>query len=204
MTTSADFWDKVSEKYSKKSVPSESIYQEKLQRTQKLFTEDAKVLEIGCGTGTTALIHSPFVKSIVAYDYSPQMIRIAQERKKKKKVNNVDFLVKAVEDINYEKETYDVVMAHSILHLTENNDKIISDIFHSLKKGGYFVSSSGCLKEMNVLIRLILPLMKALGKAPSVNVFTAAELIETHKRDGFQNFDAWHYKKGELFLIAEK
>lgn len=204
MTTSAKFWDKVSLKYSKKAVPSEDIYQEKLKRTQKLFSKDSVVMEFGCGTGTTSLIHSPFVKEIVAYDYSPGMIEIANQKKADQQVSNVNFEVKAVEDIPFQAETYDVIMAHSILHLTENNEQILKNAYNALKTGGFFVSSSGCIKEMNILIRGVIPVATALGKAPNITKFTADELIDLHKRTGFKVYDAWKYKKGELFLIAQK
>jgi ubiquinone/menaquinone biosynthesis C-methylase UbiE len=204
MTTSTEFWDKASLKYSKKEVPSEDIYQEKLKRTQKLFNSDSKVMELGCGTGTTSLIHSPFVKNIVAYDYSPEMIRIASEKRIDQRIENVDFQVKSVEDIHFDAEEYDVIMAHSILHLTQNNDQILKDVYNALKPGGFFVSSSGCIKEMNILIKLILPLMESFGKAPYIEKFTANEMIELHKTTGFKIYDMWKYKKGELFLIAQK
>ncbi len=32
---------------------------------------------MGCGTGTTALIHAPFVKHITGIDISPNMLEIA-------------------------------------------------------------------------------------------------------------------------------
>ncbi|MDA8793740.1 class I SAM-dependent methyltransferase [Bacteriovoracaceae bacterium] len=204
MITTASFWDKVSLKYSKKAVPNENIYQEKLKRTQELFPKDAQVLEFGCGTGTTSLIHAPFVKQIQAYDYSPGMIQIANEKKVQQSINNVSFDIKAVDDISFKKNNYDVIMAHSILHLTENNLEILKKVHSSLKSGGYFVSSSGCLKDMNFLIRAVLPFLKAIGKAPFVNQFSAQELIQLHEEVGFKNLKPWHYQKGELFLIAQK
>lgn len=204
MTTSADFWDNISKKYARKSVPSEEVYQEKLKRTQKLFKPDSKVMEFGCGTGTTSLIHAPFVESIIAYDYSPEMIAIANEKKKAQKIENVSFEVKAVEEIPPTLEAFDVIMGHSILHLTQNNEKILENVFASLKPRGFFISSSGCVAEMNFLIRKILPFMTSIKKAPEITVFSSDELIDLHKRIGFKVYDAWKYKKGELFLIAQK
>ena len=204
MTTTSEFWDNISHKYAKKAVPSQIIYEEKLSRTQKLFTKDSIVMEFGCGTGTTSLIHSPFVKEIIAYDYSAAMIDIANQKKAEKQIKNVTFEVKAVEEIPFHTETYDVIMAHSILHLTQNNEEILRKSFEALRPGGYFVSSSGCIKEMNVLIRGIIPLLSSVGKAPEITKFTANELIELHKSVGFKVYDAWSYKKGELFLIAQK
>lgn len=204
MTTAAEFWDKISIKYAKKAVPSEDIYQEKLSRTQKLFSRDSIVMEFGCGTGTTALIHGSYVKEIVAYDYSPGMIDIANQKESEQKIGNVTFEVKAVEDIPFHRDTYDVIMAHSILHLTQDNEQILKKAYDSLRPGGYMVSSSGCIKEMNLLVRGLIPLLTSVGKAPEITKFTANELIELHKKTGFKIYDAWAYKKGELFLIAQK
>lgn len=204
MTTSAQFWDNISLKYAKKAVPSEDIYQEKLKRTQKLFNKDNILMEFGCGTGTTSLIHAPHAKEIIAYDYSSGMIEIANKKKEDQGITNVTFEVKAVEEIPFHSETYDVIMAHSILHLTQNNEQILKNVYQSLKPGGYFVSSSGCIKEMNFLIRQIIPFMTSIGKAPEITKFTSNELIELHKKIGFKIYDIWKYKKGELFLIAQK
>ena len=204
MTTSAKFWDNIALKYSKKAVPSKDIYQEKLKRTQRLFPKDSLVMEFGCGTGTTSLIHAPYVKEIVAYDYSPEMINIANQKKADQNIKNVTFEVKAVEDIPFHNETYDVIMAHSVLHLTQNNEQILKNAHQALLPGGFFVSSSGCIKEMNVLIRNIIPFMTSIGKAPEITKFTADELIELHKKVGFKIYHVWRYKKGELFLIAQK
>ncbi len=204
MTTSSQFWDNISLKYANKAVPSESIYQEKLKRTQKLFTKDSIVMELGCGTGTTALIHSPYVKNIIGYDYSCEMIKIANQKKSEKKISNVIFETKSVEDISFNTEAYDLIMAHSILHLTKNNEQILKNAYQAIRPGGFFVSSSGCIKEMNFLIRQIIPFMTSIGKAPEINKFTADELIELHKKVGFKIYDIWKYKKGELFLIAQK
>lgn len=204
MTTSAKFWDNISEKYARKAVPSEDIYEEKLKRTQKLFTENSYVMEFGCGTGTTSLIHAPFVKKIIAYDYSERMIEIANKKKEEKKIANVHFEVKAVDEITFDEESFDVIMAHSILHLTQNNEQLLNKAYKSLRPGGFLVSSSGCIKEMNIIIRKIIPFMTSIGKAPEITKFTADELIELHKKVGFKVYDAWRYKQGELFLIAQK
>ena len=204
MTTTSEFWDKISQKYAKKAVPSQEIYEEKLSRTQKLFHKDSIVMEFGCGTGTTSLIHSPHVKEIVAYDYSPGMIEVANQKKHEKQIGNVSFEVKSVEDIPFHREAYDVIMAHSILHLTQNNEQILKNSYEALRPGGYLVSSSGCIKEMNIFLRGLIPLLTSVGKAPEITKFSAEELIELHKKTGFKIYDVWAYKKGELFLIAQK
>lgn len=62
MDRSEKFWDKIATRYSKKPVADEAAYQKKLQITQEYFRPDMEVLEIGCGTGSTAITHAPHVK----------------------------------------------------------------------------------------------------------------------------------------------
>ena len=54
MRDSARFWDKLADKYSEKPVKDMENYNKTLDCTRKhLFASDS-VLEVGCGTGTTA------------------------------------------------------------------------------------------------------------------------------------------------------
>lgn len=205
MHTDAKFWDKVSTKYASKPVPSEEIYAQKLAISRRFMTPQSTVLEFGCGTGTTALKHAKDVAHITAYDFSPAMIAIANDKQRQQaNAGNIDFRVAAVEDIEFGSEQYDVVMGHSILHLTFDNDKTLKKIFAGLKPGGVFISGSGCLKDMNPLLRLALPVLQMLGKAPKINHFSANELVDLHTQIGFEVAERWEYKKGELFLVARK
>ena len=63
MSQSVKFWDKIADKYSKQPIADEASYQKKLNITQDYFKPDMKVLEFGCGTGSTAIIHSPYKKT---------------------------------------------------------------------------------------------------------------------------------------------
>lgn len=78
MSNSTKFWDKIADKYSKQPIADEASYQQKLQVTQEYFKSDRSVLEFGCGTGSTAIIHAPYVKHIRAIDISANMISIAK------------------------------------------------------------------------------------------------------------------------------
>ena len=69
MDQSTRFWDKIAERYSKQPVADESAYQKKLKVTREHFRPDMEVLEFGCGTGSTAIAHAPYVKHIQAIDH---------------------------------------------------------------------------------------------------------------------------------------
>jgi len=73
MDQSAKFWYKIAERYSKQPIADEAAYQKKLQVTREYFRPDMEVLEFGCGTGSTAIFHAPYVKHIQAIDILSKM-----------------------------------------------------------------------------------------------------------------------------------
>ena len=84
MVKSTKFWDKIAEKYAKQPIADEASYQKKLQVTQGYFKPEMKVLEFGCGTGSTAIIHAPYVKHIRGIDISENMIRSRKIKQRRK------------------------------------------------------------------------------------------------------------------------
>ena len=101
--------------------------------TQDYLTPDMEVLELGCGTGTTALIHAPFVKHITGIDISRNMLEIARAKAETGNVKNVTFLHFSIDDLEAADSGYDVVMGHSILHLLENKEAVIAKAHQRLK-----------------------------------------------------------------------
>ena len=66
MVDGSKFWNKRADKYSQRPIADESAYQKKLETTRRYFQPDMEILEIGCGTGSTAIAHAPFVKHILS------------------------------------------------------------------------------------------------------------------------------------------
>ena len=54
MPDKAKFWDKTAEKYSQQPIANQEAYEVKLDLMREYFTPDTKLLEFGCGTGSTA------------------------------------------------------------------------------------------------------------------------------------------------------
>jgi ubiquinone/menaquinone biosynthesis C-methylase UbiE len=134
------FWNKTADRYSRRPVSDEAAYQKKLDKTREYFQPDMEVLEIGCGTGSTAIAHAPYVGHMRASDLSPRMIEIAREKAKAEGVDNVTFEASSIEGLDVPDASIDVVMAHNILHLLDNWEQAIADIHRMLKPGGVFVS----------------------------------------------------------------
>ena len=110
MNHPSKFWDKIAERYSKKPVDDEEAYQQKLQVTREYLQPDMELLEFGCGTGSTAIAHAPYVKQILATDISAKMIGIAQAKADTGEVKNVTFKQAAIDDFSADDQTFGVAI----------------------------------------------------------------------------------------------
>ncbi len=61
----ARFWDRIAVKYAADPIADPAGYETTLRRVQDLLTTDQDVLEIGCGTGTTALRLAGFTRRLL-------------------------------------------------------------------------------------------------------------------------------------------
>lgn len=199
------FWDRVAERYAKKPVADEAAYQRKLQVTRDYFRPDMEVLEFGCGTGTTALIHAPHVKHIQAIDISSKMLEIAQRKADANKVENVTFQRTTIEDFNAPDGSFDAVLGLSILHLLENKEAAIAKVHKMLKPGGFFASSTVCLGETMRWFKIVAPVGRFFGLIPLVRIFTKKDLEDSLSGGGFEIDYEWQPRKSMgVFIVARK
>ncbi|QQM30834.1 class I SAM-dependent methyltransferase [Martelella lutilitoris] len=199
------FWDKIAEKYSRDPIADPQSYQIKLDITREYFQPDMRVLEIGCGTGSTALYHAPAVARIDAFDLSDTMIAIAKRKAEDAAATNVHFHQGDVTAMNGSDGLYDAVMAHSLLHLLEDRERVLEKVHAMLKPGGVFISSTACLRDFSFYIKAAIPVMQLIGKAPYVGSFTQEELINEMARAGFSVVHQWRPGKNKAtFLVATK
>ena len=205
MTDTGAFWDKIAERYARKPVPDEDVYRQKLKITQGYFTSDMKVFEFGCGTGTTAIKHAPFVDHLRAIDVSAKMIEIAKDKAAEAGVDNVTFEQAAIDDFSMPDESVNVVLGLSILHLVEDRDAIITKVRDMLKPGGVFVSSTACLGDKLWFFKYIAPVGRILGLMPMLRVFTVKALQDSLIDAGFEIDHNWVPEKGHTaFVVAKK
>ena len=205
MDRSIRFWDRIAERYSNQPIADGAAYQKKLQATREYFRPDMEVLELGCGTGSTAIIHAPYVKHIQAIDISSKMIEIAQGKAGARNVENVTFAQSTIDEFSVDDQTLDAVLGLSILHLLENRDDVIAKVYKMLKPGGVFVTSTMCLGDTMKFFKVIAPVGKFLGLMPLVKVFTARELEASLTDAGFEIDYKWQPGKGKaVFVVAKR
>ncbi len=205
MNRSTKFWDKIAEKYSKQPIADEPSYQKKLQVTREYFNPEMELLEFGCGTGSTAIIHAPYVKHIRAIDISQKMIEIAQGKAQAENIKNITFEQLTIDQLTVPDCTFDMVLGLSILHLLENKEEAIAKVYKMLKPGGLFVTSTACLGDSMKWFKIVAPIGKFLGLIPLVKVFTTKELEESLIDGNFIIDYQWQPGKGKaVFIVAKK
>jgi ubiquinone/menaquinone biosynthesis C-methylase UbiE len=210
MSTASDarFWDRSSKSYARSRISDQAGYERTLERTRALLKPGNSVLELGCGTGTTALRLADGVASYLATDISTGMIAIAEEKLAASPISALAFRTATADTLAGEAMQFDVVLAFNYLHLVRDLADTLRSIHDLLAPGGLFMSKTPCLGDMNPLIRLAVPLMRAVGKAPHVGVFRAGQLSELIAAAGFEIVSTErHASKGKdsrPFILARR
>lgn len=199
------FWDRVADGYAKKAIANEGAYQHKLAKTREYLSPDASLLEIGCGTGSTAIEHAPLVKEITATDISGRMLEIAEKKARTAGTGNITFLQYGAGEALCSGKSYDVVLALNLLHLLSDWRDVVHRAHSALKPGGVLVSSTLCLAEQHAWLRYIAPLGRRLNLMPDIVAFKGEELKAVHLLDGFDIEYEWQADaRSGLFLIARR
>ena len=122
----ARFWDRIARKYAADPIADVAGYETTLQRVLALLPPGQDVLEIGCGTGTTAVRLAPFTRSLLATDVSQQMITIAREKLAAQPVPQLSFAVADADAQVFGQNAWDAVLAFNMLHLVSDLDQALA------------------------------------------------------------------------------
>jgi SAM-dependent methyltransferase len=202
---SARFWDRIADRYARMPVADDAAYQRKLDTTRHYLRPHMAVLEFGCGTGSTALAHAPYVHSILATDISARMLEIARTKAAARRVANVTFRRTGIDDLEAAPESFDAILGMSILHLLDDRDAVIGKVHRLLKPGGCFVSSTACLGDFMRWFGLVAPVGRALGLLPRVRIFTERDLVAALTDRGFRIAELWRPgRRQAVFIVATK
>lgn len=203
------FWDRIARKYAADPIADMPGYEATLRRVQGLLTAEMNVLEIGCGTGSTALRLAPFTRRLLATDVSAGMIGIAREKLAAEPLPQLAFALADADAPAAGPGDYHAVLAFNLLHLVSDLDGALASAVQALRPGGLLISKTACVAEMNPLIRwLAIPVMQAIGKAPHVLLFDADTLQAAMVRQGLViEAVERHGTKGKdirVFIVARK
>jgi 2-polyprenyl-3-methyl-5-hydroxy-6-metoxy-1,4-benzoquinol methylase len=204
LPTPSRFWDRRAASYAKKPVPDEAAYERTLERVRARLTPDTRVLELGCGTGSTALRLATSAREILATDYSAEMIAIGAAKARASNVTNVRFRQWSPDDLAFAPESFDVVMAMNFLHLIDDLPALLARVHELVRPGGLFVAKTPCLGDQGFALRVLIPLLRAFGLAPYVNFVTERSLTADVASAGFAVEETGMYpeKSRSFFVVA--
>lgn len=197
MKTDATFWDRIAPKYARDPIKDMEAYNYTLERTRSYLKPADEVLELGCGTGSTALLIAPSVAHITASDFSEGMLEIGREKARSGGVTNITF-----DNIDVSTpmadDQFEAILGFNLFHLVRDIDTAFVDIHKRLKPGGLFVSKTPCLAQGGLglkfgLLKLVIPVMQLFGKAPFVNMLTVRQLETSITSAGFDIIESGNF-----------
>lgn len=101
--------------------------------------QEKRILDLGCGFGWHCIYAlENGAKSAIGIDISEKMLN---EARKKTKTDNIKYICMPIEDINFPKDSFDVVISSLAFHYIQSFEDICKNISNCLSSGGNFVFS---------------------------------------------------------------
>ncbi|MDF3416309.1 methyltransferase domain-containing protein [Sulfitobacter sp. M57] len=209
MSQASKFWDKNALKYAAAPIRDQQAYAYTLERTRRYLNAEDKVLEIGCGTGSTALLLAPNVAQFTGTDISPGMLRIAREKAAEQGAQNLGFHVATAAQAAHDAAGMNVVLGFNIFHLTEDLEGILASLSEILEPGALLITKTPCLSEPSIGIKrflfgALIPVMQLVGKAPFVRKLSFADLEALITAAGFEIIEAISKPSMSRYLVARR
>ncbi len=207
---SESMWDKLANNW---DTPGVSLGENDLmilEKMKKYLKPSDIALDYGCATGSIALEIANTAKVVYGIDLSSKTIEIARRKADERKVKNIDFTHATIFDESLKKESFDVILALSILHLLKDSPQAINRISQLLKPGGIFVSTTPCLGErtfISILINIPVFLLSKTGILPRVNFFSVPRLVTSIANENFkiiENESLSVHPITECLIVAKK
>ena len=163
-----------------------------------------RVLELGCGTGSTALELAPLVDRYIGTDISPNMVAIADEKRGQTQLDHLTFQVAKADELPATQ--HDVILALNLLHLVPNVEETLRLIYDALPSGGLFMAKTGMLSDGAWFLRPMIAVMRAVGKAPYVKRLSEEEFLAMLWNTGFRLSETITQPgiAPRVFTVAEK
>jgi SAM-dependent methyltransferase len=119
--------------------------------------EGETVLDLGSGAGFDAFLAAKKVGKkgkVIGIDMTPEMIKKAKTNAIKYKYDNVKFKLGDIEKLPIKDECIDVIISNCVINLAPDKNKVFSEAYRVLKRGGrMYVSDIVLLGKLNNAIK---------------------------------------------------
>ena len=174
------FWNRVAARYAARPLKNVPAYEAMLADVASRLKDTDAVLEIGCGTGGTAIRLSAGVAQWTATDFSAEMVKIA---KAKPSEGNVSFVVSDASSA-FDGGPFDAICAFNVLHLVDDLPGTLTRIHAHLKPGGQLISKTWCFHDMKLSVRALFPVLRVIGLFPAATSLGAGQLRQAIRDAG--------------------
>ena len=107
-----------------------------LTKTDKYLNNESVLLDFGCATGSIVFELAGKTRQVYGLDISSNMIEIAKIKAAEQGVTNTHFIHGSIFNETLVPESFDVILAFSVLHLVEDIPLVFQRINQLLKPGG--------------------------------------------------------------------
>jgi len=162
-----------------------------LRRFTVKFAEikkEDRVLDIGCATGDQVFNYNRAGAFAAGIDSNAERVEIAEKRKKREGISNIDFRVADATNLPFEDSAFDKASVSLVLHEIESGkrNKVISEMKRVVKKDGHLI-----------FIDFSVPLPKNIS---SYLIRTVEYLAGKNNYENFKNY----LDKGGLPFLLQK
>jgi SAM-dependent methyltransferase len=176
------FWNKFADRYAARPLKNIPACEAMLAEVASRLKDTDTVLEIGCGTGGTAIRLAPSVRQWTATDFSSETVRIA---KGKPSEGNVIFVVSDASNA-FDGGPFDVICAFNVLRLVDDLPGMLTSIHAHRKPGGKLICKIWCFGDMKLSLRALFTVLRVIGLFPATKTLSAVQLRQALRDAGFE------------------
>lgn len=95
-----------------------------------------RVLDVGTGTGRMAELFEPAADAVVAFDNSPEMLRLARARLQHLAPGRVELVQGDFAALPFGEAAFDTVLFHQVLHYAQSPEAVLAEAARVTRPGG--------------------------------------------------------------------
>ncbi len=174
-----NFWDRFAGLYDIAEAFNGKVYREMLSLVTRLTPKGAVVLDTAAGTGQLSFAAAKRADKVVCTDLSVPMLAQARKKAAARGITNITFEARDIFRLSDPDDTYDIVMAGNVLHLLDEPEKAVRELYRVTKHGGMLLLPTFMNEKEPMLIKLY----KKIGFSPATD-YTPAEYRRMLKNSG--------------------